>query len=186
MRSSADLIAAADAPPHLADLARAHGPRAVVLIDGRSGAGKTTLARAMAALWPASVLHLDSVYPGWDGLRAGSDAVVEGVLAPRRAAKEGEWREWDWTAQRPGPTHPAPDLERGLIVEGAGILTPRSAALADLRVWVEAPDEVRRQRALARDGDAYRPHWERWARQEADHLRRSAPQALADVIVTAG
>jgi hypothetical protein len=28
---------------------------------------------------------------------------------------------------------------------------------------------------LARDGDAYRPHWDRWARQEARHISRDDP-----------
>ena len=43
-------------------------------VDGRSGAGKTSLAVETAALLrphlSVSVFHLDAVYPGWDGLQS--------------------------------------------------------------------------------------------------------------------
>jgi uridine kinase len=159
-------------------------PGAVVLIDGRSGAGKTTFAARLAAAAGRDVvrLALDDVYPGWDGLRAGADAVIADVLAPLRAGRPGAWTAWDWAAESPGDAHTVPAGSR-LIVEGAGILTPVSAALADATVWIDAPDEVRRRRALARDGQTYAPHWERWARQEDDHLRRHRPQSLATLRV---
>lgn len=46
----------------------------ILLIDGHSGSGKTTFAaRVHGALgWP--VIHLEDVYPGWDGLAAASEA----------------------------------------------------------------------------------------------------------------
>ena len=36
----------------------------------------------------------------------------------------------------------------------------------------------------ARDGETYRPHWDRWARQELVHIERDDPRALATRIVT--
>ena len=60
-----------------------------ILIDGRSGSGKTELARSIAAHWPeAQLVRLDDLYPGWDGLDAGS-AAVPGILTDFR------WRAWD-------------------------------------------------------------------------------------------
>jgi hypothetical protein len=35
------------------------------------------------------------------------------------------------------------------------------------------------RRALARDGDTFRPHWSRWAQQEDRHLERDDPTARA-------
>ena len=46
----------------------------------------------------------------------------------------------------------------------------RVRAAADLLVWLEAPDGVRHGRAMARDGDSYRPHWRRWAEQEEAYV----------------
>jgi hypothetical protein len=34
---------------------------------------------------------------------------------------------------------------------------------------------------MARDGEAYRPHWERWAVQEAQHFAREGTRERADV-----
>ena len=38
---------------------------------------------------------------------------------------------------------------------------------ADLAVWIADPgEEERRHRAIARDGQTYAPHWQRWADQD--------------------
>lgn len=157
----------------------------VVLIDGRSGAGKTSLARAVVSGWPlhgrVQSVALDALYPGWDGLAEGAEIAREQILVPHARGLVGVWQRWDWDAERPAEAH-AVDPALPLIVEGSGVLTPRSAGLADVRVWVDAPEASRRQRALARDGDTFRPHWERWARQEQQHLDRHAPHRLATLV----
>lgn len=150
----------------------------VVLIDGRSGAGKTTLARALVARWPAAgrvqLVALDSIYPGWDGLDDGVRLAREQILVPHARGMVGVWQRWDWETGRPAEAH-AVDPSLPLIIEGAGLLTPATAKLGDVRVWVESPAGSRRHRALTRDGDGFRPHWERWARQEERHIERDAP-----------
>ncbi|SBS70710.1 hypothetical protein [uncultured Microbacterium sp.] len=182
MRSSADpvaraLTAAADL------LATAHLGARVTLIDGRSGAGKTTLAALLSARRPGvQVLALDALYPGWDGLAEGVDAVLHGVLEPLARGEQGRWRRWDWAADRPAEGHVI-DPERPLIVEGSGILTPRTASLADVRVWLRSPAASRKDRALARDGDVYRAQWDRWAGQEDRHLRADHPERWATHVV---
>lgn len=178
MPSSADLVAGALAAA--ADLlAPALLDARVTLIDGRSGAGKTSLAALLSARLPqVQVLALDALYPGWDGLEQGVDAVLHGVLEALARGEEGHWRRWDWAKERPAEAH-AVDPARPLIVEGSGILTPRTAALADVRVWLRSPAASRKARALARDGEAYRPHWDRWAGQEEQHLRTDEPERWA-------
>jgi uridine kinase len=170
----------------LADIAAsvdASGPTRLVVIDGRSGAGKTTLARELARVRPAfTVLSLDQLYPGWDGLRRGADAAIRGVLAPLARGSVGRWQSWDWDADEPAAWHEVAPATP-LIIEGAGILTPAAAAVAPVRVWVEAEDAVRRERALRRDGATYAPHWERWAAQEQEHLRAHDPRSLATHVV---
>lgn len=161
------------------------GAPTVVLVDGRSGAGKSTFADALAARCPdAAVVRLDDVYPGWDGLHAASEIARERIIAPLRRGDSGHWKLWDWTLDRPSGREATARPASVVIVEGAGVLTARSAPLADVTVWVDAPDAARKARALARDGDAFRPHWDRWADQEDIHLREDRPRELAQFVVS--
>jgi hypothetical protein len=154
----------------------------VVLIDGRSGAGKTSLARALVAGWPlrgrVQVVALDSLYPGWDGLEDGAAIARDSILIPHARGLVGVWQRWDWDASEPAEAH-AVDPSLPLIVEGSGILDARTARLADVRVWLDSPAASRKRRAIARDGETYRPHWDRWAEQEDRHVARDTPERLA-------
>jgi uridine kinase len=160
----------------LVDSARRSGPRPVVLIDGGSGAGKTTLATALAQRLPAQLVSLDDMYPGWDGLDAASTAVVDDLLVQHR------WQRWDWAAVRPAEFSSV-DPAAPLIVEGSGSLSRRSRPLATFTIWLDLDEAERRRRALERDGDTYAPHWERWARQERAFFERERPDLLADRIL---
>lgn len=156
-----------------------------VLVDGRSGSGKSTLATQLHDVWADSVVvRLDDIYPGWDGLSWAADHVHQSLLAPRAAGEAGRWRSWDWAGEHPGGWHRVESGQR-LVIEGIGALTPAARALADLGIWVDADDAVRKLRALRRDGDLYRPHWDRWAAQEEDFIARYRPQECADLIAVA-
>ncbi len=149
--------------------------RPVVLIDGRSGSGKSSLADVLAPQLHAQLVRLDDIYPGWDGLQAGSDHVHEFVLAstPR-------WRSWDWVADRAGPWHEL-DASRALVIEGAGALSAANRALATCGIWIELDAATRKQRALARDGESFEPHWDRWAAQEERFAAAEHPRTHADL-----
>lgn len=159
------------------------GPTAkTVLIDGRSGSGKSTLALQLQENWADSVVvRLDDIYPGWDGLSWAADHVQQSLLQPRAAGVTGYWRQWDWAASAPKGLHPVEPGQR-LILEGIGALTPTTRALADLSIWVDADDDERKIRALERDGETYRPHWDRWAAQEDEFIARHRPRECADLI----
>ena len=146
-----------------------------LLIDGRSGSGKTELANAIHELTGAQLVHMDQLYPGWSGLEAGS-------LAVRRLLETGRWRAWDWTISSPGEWQEV-DLDRPLIIEGCGALSRANRALADYGVWVGLDDVTRKERALARDGEMFAPHWDDWAAQEWEFISRELPIALADELV---
>ncbi len=150
--------------------------RPIVLIDGRSGSGKTTLAEWLAPQLDAALVRLDDLYPGWDGLRRGSDHVHDEVIPHSR------WRAWDWANDRAGDWH---DLDESapLVIEGAGALSRANRALATFGIWVELDAATRRQRALARDGETYAPHWDRWAAQEDSFDTEERPRDLADFVL---
>ena len=147
--------------------ARAQRAVPVVTIDGYSGSGKSTLAAALARLvagW--QVLHLDDWYPGWDGLEAGV-GIARRIAADLRAGRASSYEAWDWENGTTGATIRVPLAPT--IIEGCGAIE----AEVDLVIWIADPGEdERRHRALARDGQTYAPHWQRWADQD---LGRSLP-----------
>ncbi len=156
----------------------AGAPVRVVGVDGRSGAGKTDLAARLAADLPAvRVVHLDDVYPGWEGLQAGLDHVATSLLAPLAAGAAGGYRRWDWLRGAPADWVEVPPLADGelLVVEGCGALAEPCGAFVDLGVWCHADVATRHRRAMARDGASWAHIWTTWAGQE-DRLRpRKAP-----------
>lgn len=161
------------------------GPTAVVALDGPSGSGKTTLAAALADALDAPVVHLDAVYPGWDGLAAAVPIVVDEVLTPLSRGLTARYRTWDWAADAwNGRLEVAPTPV--LVLEGCGAATGAAGDLAAVRVWLEAPVDVRRRRGLERDGDTFAPHWDRWAAQESALFAADRTRERADVVLSTG
>ena len=72
---------------------------------------------------------------------------------------------------------------RWLKTLGVALIPVVWALLVGL-VWLELEAPARRARALARDADVYRPHWERWAQQEDSLLARERTWERADLLVT--
>ena len=177
-------------------------PRWVILIDGRSGSGKTRFAEhLMAAISAPSqqagasrstppapyttpkLVHLEDFYPGWGGLFAAARILAAEVLQPNCPG----FRRWDWDKNTPGPWQPL-DPGRPLVIEGVGALSPEALAVLRRRgiphrtLVLDAPTKFRKHRALHRD-PYYAPWWNMWAAQERAHIaRRPAP----DLVVANG
>ena len=150
------------------------GPTPLILaIDGRSGAGKTSLAVETAALLrphlSVAVFHLDSVYPGWDGLAASFPGYVRDVVAPLAAGRAARWRWWDWTTGAPGQADTTAPADV-VILEGVGAGHRQARPFVHAVAWVAMDQAERKRRALGRDGETFAAHWDRWAAQEEDYL----------------
>ncbi len=170
----------------VAEAAPGPGGVRVVTLDGPSGSGKTTLAAALAArLDGAPVVHMDDLYPGWDGLDDAVPRLVEWVLEPLSAGLPGAYRRWDWAAGRYAERH-AVAAAPVVLVEGVGCGAAACAPLLSLLVWLDAPRDVRRARGLARDGDAFAPHWQRWADAEAAHFAAQGTHDRAGIRLVTG
>ena len=164
-------------------------PPVIIAVDGRSGAGKTSLAVELATALrehrSVTLFHLEDLYPGWDGLAQGIALSAGHVLPSFRRGERARWRTWDWAAGREGAERVAEPADI-VIVEGVGAGARAARGLIDAVVWVEASEAERRQRALARDGDTYAPYWDRWAAQEAAWLADDDVPSAADVTVADG
>jgi uridine kinase len=175
---------AEDVLAHARSRASTLGAGRLVCIDGPAGSGKTTLAAELGALVDAPVVHLDDLYPGWDGLLA-VDPMVLGVLRPLSKGHAGSYRRYDWYAEEYRETvqvEPVPLL----VLEGVGAGNLAWHGLITTLVWVEAPRDVRQARWLARDGEGAQAHWPSWTRDEDRLFREQGTRARADLVVQTG
>jgi uridine kinase len=154
----------------------------VVAIDGRSGAGKTSLAKVLCGELDAPVVSLEDLYGGWDGLEHGIDLLVSEILVPFAGGRTACVPRYDWLTREwaePMLLEP-PEL---LIVEGVGAGARRAAAFESLLVWLEAAPAARKKRALDRDADTFAPYWDMWTVQEDAMLARERTPERADVVI---
>lgn len=158
----------------------------LLCIDGPAGSGKTTLAGAVLAAMPrgvtARVLHMDDLYEGWTGLRETFPRVAAGLVEPLRHGQPGCYRRYDWHLGAFAEQHRVDPVDV-LVLEGVGSGARAWADAVTTLVWVEAPDDLRLQRGLARDGEALRRHWLAWMRLEAAVHAEEGTRSRADVVV---
>jgi hypothetical protein len=157
------------------------GEGRLVCVDGPAGSGKTTLAAALGALTGAVVVHMDDLYDGWGGLPRLSDQ-LDGLLVPLSAGEPGAYLRYDWDLEEYVETvtvEPSPLL----VLEGVGSASRPHAALCTVLAWVEAPDGLRLQRGLTRDGPQLEVEWRRWLVDEAAHFAEHDTRARADLLV---
>ena len=158
----------------------------IVLIDGRAGSGKSTFAEGLQQQLfrdgesAPRVIHMDNIFEGWEGLSLGSDYLVRFILNPLARKETASWQDWSWVKNERSSWR---EFSGGtpLIVEGCGALTERSKEHAYLSLWLEASEETRRERWLARE--RHLDKFDFWAAQELDFYAREKSQALADLVV---
>ncbi len=170
------LLAIANAQPRC-------GATKVVAIDGPSGAGKTDFAGALAARLPtAQVLHMDDLYPGWNGLEQAVADLHDHVLAPLARGERAAYRRWDWKHDEYAEWHELPSTNL-LLVEGVGSGARPGAALESVLIWLEAERNLRFLRGIERDGDTFRPQWQGWAALEDALFTGDGTRGRADLII---
>jgi hypothetical protein len=172
----------------LADTVRTRGPRRpgrclVVGIDGMSGAGKSTFADHFATALGSPCLRMDELVPGWGGLAASIDALVDNVLVPLERGEPARWRRYDWAADQLGEWVALADSAT-LVVEGCGVGLDAPARLLSYLIWVDTPAPERSRRLRYRgDWAEYEPFYDQWAAQEAALGDRTGTPRRADLVV---
>ena len=161
--------------------ASTHRPLTLVGIGGHGGSGKSTLAHAIKASRPdVQVVSTDSFWNGtqFDLPRLRTevvDVLLHGGLATYEA--------WDWaTRTLAGPVAVVPSGV--VVIEGVCALHEMFRQNLDVRVWVDAPYELRLARGVARDGESARATWTKvWMPSEDAYVARDNPIACAHLVI---
>jgi uridine kinase len=156
----------------------------IIVIDGRAGAGKSTLALDLQnELFRSGesmprVIHMDDLYEGWNGLAQGADYLQRVVLGPLLATGTSSWQEYNWEL---GSRERWREFSGGtpLIIEGCGSLNRYTSTVAHLTVWLDVSVEIRKQRWLERDGHIFDMYFDSWAAQELDFIAREKSPEFA-------
>ena len=178
----------------------------VVALDGGSGAGKSTIAERMMRLTDLALVRLDDFYQTvipeselphktveqrlngvFDWSRVRSEA-----LEPLRAGKPGHWHAFDFlrglgkagtyslkgqaTEVAPAPT---------ILVEGAYSASPPLRDLIDLAVLVDARNQTRHLRTVARgDSAEFLAPWHQiWDEVETYYFEHVCPPESFDLVI---
>ncbi len=158
----------------------------LVCVDGPAGSGKTTFAgrlvdELVAAGSSAALVHLDDLYDGWRGMEGTLWPRLRAqVLDPLRRGASGRYQRYDWSVGRFDGWVDVPPADV-LVVEGCGAARRAADPFASLRVWVQADDDLRLARGLARDGEGARESWLAWMADERAHFAREGTAGRADV-----
>lgn len=172
-------VSAMDVRPVLALIEAAHPHRGFTFvgIGGHGGAGKSTLAEQIP---DAQIVGTDEF---WDGKGFDLARLRAEVFEPLLAGRAASYDAWDWSAGRRGDRRKI-EPRRIVVVEGVCALHRMFRDAYDVRVWVEAPYDVRLQRGVARDGEAARRTWvEHWMPMEERYVERDDPVSCADIVV---
>ena len=158
----------------------------LIAIDGRAGAGKTTLAASfyeeLSADKTVAVIHMDDLYDGWENaLSERLTQTLESIVKSHQSKVVFEIDIFNWQSMSfdsKQVIHPV-DI---LILEGVGagqkVVRDAGATL----YWLDIDAEVGIQRVLNRDGNQIASQMKRWQIAQEIHFLRDKTRENAEHI----
>ena len=141
---------------------RRNRPRVLVAIDGRSAAGKTSLAALLRESCGCNVIHMDEFFLrpeqrttqrlAQPGENVDHERFADEVLIPLARGEQFSYRPYDCKTQAFGPPirvtpHPV------TVVEGAYSCHPKLADSYDLTIFLSTDPQEQARRILKRNGE---------------------------------
>lgn len=177
----------------LIECAAEHWRPVLVGIDGRSGAGKSTFAAALAEAISGQIVEGDAFLAGGVNLRRDTpeqraDACIDrpkmpSVLEALHAGRAATDREFDWDAFDGSLSQKLTTVasRRVIVVEGAYSCHPDLADLLGVKIKLQIADGSRERRLIEREG--FLGPWERqWHEVEDWYFSNLAVDTHFDLI----
>jgi len=175
----------------LAVLGRPADRPGIIAVDGRSGAGKTTVTSRLTAVVPdARVLHIDDL--DWNEPLFQWDRLLVAALTDLRRDGALDMTPPAWPLHGRTGSIVIPAGAPLVIVEGTGSGMRAVADLVDVHIWMQTDDDVAERRGIARDtrdgtnGDAEESvrFWHWWMSGERPFFAADRPWERARFIVS--
>jgi uridine kinase len=177
----------------------------VLVLDGGSGAGKSTIAALIEKEIDTALIPLDDFFSAdipdnqWDTFTVEEkleyvfdwDRVRQQVIEPLLKGRLARWYSFDFQSGLRADGTYGMETERKerrpaplILIEGAYSASPKLADLVDLAILVDAPTEERHARLAAREGRDFLKTWhQRWDEVEAYYFEQVRPKSSFDVVI---
>ncbi len=158
-----------------------------IAIDGRCGAGKSTLADLLAAEYGGQIIRMDHFYlPGQLRGRARVNVhyerFEEEVFAPLKRGDSFTYRIFDCHRM---DYHGSITIRQAplTIIEGAYSLLPQWESLFDLKIFADVSPDEQKKRILRRNGEqAYHNFITKWIPMEEKYFQDYHVKERCDII----
>jgi uridine kinase len=172
----------------------------LVALDGRSGTGKSTIAKRIASQLGGVEITADDFWVGgknseWDAKNPQERAeqaidwrrIRNEVLEPLLAGRQTSWHPFNWKAGE-GLAEDTIDSEPKplIVLDGAYSARPELSDIIDLAILVEVhDDDDRRSRLVNRENADYMAAWHaRWDPAEDYYFTNVRPRGSFDMVIS--
>ncbi|CAB4335446.1 MAG: hypothetical protein F2690_02545 [Actinobacteria bacterium] len=146
----------------------------LIAIDGRAGAGKTTLAAALSTelslKHSVGVIHMDDLYEGWNNaLGIHLSQTLETIVKAHQLNKTIEIKIFNWESMTFDSTQRIEPVEI-LILEGVGAGQKVVREAGAIVHWLDIDPEIGIARVLKRDGNQIAKQMKQWQIDQELHF----------------
>lgn len=162
------------------------GKTHLIAIDGRAGAGKTTLANelflSLSLVRTVSVIHTDEIYAGWElALGESLTETLFQLLNDLSNEKTHQLPIYDWRTKAFESHRLIPPCDL-IIIEGVGSAQAVVRAYAMATIWLDIDSPHGLERVLERDGPSIEREMHQWQIDEDRLFLRDQTRESADFI----
>ena len=160
----------------------------LIAIDGRAGAGKTTLAQSFLQKYSATksvaVVHMDDLYDGWENaLNDHLTQRLHKIITAHQNHQAIEVEIFNWNTMVFDSTTVIDPVDI-LILEGVGagqqIVRDAGAEL----YWLDIDAQIGIARVLVRDGQHLAERMQQWEIEQENHFLRDKTRENAEHILS--